>query len=171
MPPTLPRIGLGWDVHRLVADRPLRLAGVSLPYSKGLLGHSDGDVVLHAVIDAMLGGAGLDDIGQMFPASDPAFKNADSTTLLAAARSAVERAGWRVVQVDTVVVLEEPRLAAHKQRLRESLAGLLDLAVAEVNVKAKTAEGLGAIGRCEAIACYAVAVLVPSKRKVKRSGQ
>ena len=171
MPANVPRVGLGWDVHRLVADRPLRLAGVSLPHSKGLLGHSDGDVVLHAVIDAMLGAAGLGDIGQMFPDTDPAFKNADSATLLAAARAAVERAGWRVAQVDTIVVLEEPKLAGHKQRLRESLAGLLDLAVADANIKAKTAEGLGEIGRCEAIACHAVAVLVPIKRKAKKSGQ
>ncbi len=161
----LPRVGIGWDIHRLVGGRPLMLAGVNVPYDKGLLGHSDGDVVLHAAIDAMLGAAGLDDIGQMFPEDEPAWRGADSRRLLGLALAAVAaKAGLRPAQLDSVVVAEQPRLAGHKPRLRASLAGLLGLPVEAVNVKAKTAEGLGEIGRGEAIACYAVAVLVPIER-------
>ena len=159
-----PRVGLGWDMHRLAAGRPLVLAGVRLPCDKGPLGHSDGDVVLHAVIDAMLGAAGLADIGQMFPDSDPALKGAASGKLVGLALAAVANAGWQPVQVDTIVVLEQPKLAPHKDALRASLAGLLGLAVEDVNVKAKTAEGLGEVGRGEAIACYAVVMLGPIHR-------
>jgi len=158
------RVGLGWDLHRLGAARPLVLAGVELPFDRGLLGHSDGDVVLHAVIDALLGAAGLEDIGQLFPDSDPAYKDADSRRLLALALAAVARAGLRPVQIDSVVVLESPRLAEHKRRMRSSLGEVLGLAPGDVNIKAKTAEGLGEIGRGEAIACYAVALLVPIER-------
>lgn len=159
----LPRIGLGWDIHRLAAGRPLILAGVQIPHDRGLLGHSDGDVVLHAVIDAILGAAGLADIGQMFPDTDPALAGVDSRRLLRQALAAVNNAALMVVQVDTVIVMERPRLAEHKARLRASLAGLLGLDAGDVNIKAKTAEGLGQIGAGEAIACYAVAMLIPGQ--------
>lgn len=158
-----PRVGLGWDVHRLVAGRPLVLAGVEVPHDRGLLGHSDGDVILHAVIDAMLGAAGLADIGQMFPDTDPALKGADSRKLLRQALAAVRHVGLAPVQVDAVVVLERPRLVEHKAAMRASLAGLLGLDVADANIKAKTAEGLGEIGAGEAIACYAVVMLAAAQ--------
>ncbi|MDD4888606.1 MAG: 2-C-methyl-D-erythritol 2,4-cyclodiphosphate synthase [Phycisphaerae bacterium] len=160
----LPRVGIGWDVHRLVAGRPLMLAGVQVPCDRGLLGHSDGDVILHAVIDAMLGAAGLNDIGQMFPDTDPAWQGADSRKLLRLALAAVQSAGWTPVQADTVVVVEKPKLAPHKDAMRASLAGLLGLPAGDVNIKAKTAEGFGEIGAGEAIACYAVAMLAPVQR-------
>ncbi len=156
------RVGLGWDVHRLATGRPLMLAGVQVPYPKGLLGHSDGDVVLHAIIDAMLGAAGLDDIGQIFPDTDPALKNVPGRALASLAVDLIAKAGWRAFQVDAVVVLENPKLAPCKARLRESLAQIFGLPVERANVKAKTAERMGEIGLGEAVACHAVALLVPA---------
>lgn len=155
-----PRVGLGWDLHRMVAGRPLMLAGVEVPYNKGLLGHSDGDVVLHAVIDAMLGAAGLDDIGQVFPDADDRWKDADSRAMVTITRELVARTvALRPVQVDVVVIIEQPKLAPHKAAMRQSLANLLGLDVGDVNIKAKTHERIGEIGRGEAVAAQAVVVL------------
>jgi 2-C-methyl-D-erythritol 2,4-cyclodiphosphate synthase len=154
------RVGLGFDIHPFTADgdddRPLILAGVALEGERGLIGHSDADVVAHAVADAILGAAGLGDLGLHFPDSDSAWRGADSILLLAEAVRLVAAAGWRVVNVDCSVVLEAPRLAPHREAMQQRLAAIV---AAPVSVKAKRAEGLGALGRREGIACYAVALL------------
>ncbi|WP_281174894.1 2-C-methyl-D-erythritol 2,4-cyclodiphosphate synthase [Gulbenkiania indica] len=154
------RIGQGYDVHRLVEGRPLILGGVHLPYEKGLLGHSDGDALLHAVTDALLGGAGLGDIGRHFPDTDPAFAGADSRVLLRAARERVEAAGWRVVNVDSTIIAQAPKLAPHIDAMRRTLAEDLGLAPEQVNIKGKTNEKLGYLGRGEAIETHAICLLM-----------
>lgn len=153
------RVGIGYDLHRLVRGRALILAGVRIENEFGLEGHSDADVVLHAVSDALLGAAGLPDIGEMFPDTDPQYKGADSRELLAAVRNAVEAQGYAVGNVDVVVHAERPKLSARKLAMRESLAALLGVGVDAVNVKAKTNEGVDAVGHGEAIACTAVATV------------
>jgi len=153
------RVGIGYDYHRLEAGRKLVLGGVEIPFSKGLAGHSDGDVLTHAVCDALLGAAGLGDIGQHFPDTDPQWKDASSLTLLAQVVERLRAKGLRVAQVDSVVIAEAPKLAPHFARMRETLARALGLEPAEVNVKAKTTEGLEAVGRGEAMAAQAIVVL------------
>ena len=153
------RIGIGYDIHRLVPERKLRLGGVDVPCEVGLLGHSDGDVLLHAICDALLGAAGLGDIGEQFPDTDPAYKDIDSTRLLAATLDKIHAAGYRVVNVDTNILAERPRLKAHKPAIRARLAALLGLDATAVGLKARTHEGLDAIGRGEAIAAHAVVLL------------
>jgi 2-C-methyl-D-erythritol 2,4-cyclodiphosphate synthase len=153
------RTGIGWDSHKLVADRKLILGGVELEHSHGLLGHSDADVLTHAIIDALLGAAGLDDIGAHFPDTDAAYKDADSLVLL---RDVVERiagAGFRIDHVDATVIMERPKLSPHRGAIRATLAAALGLAGAQVNVKASTGEGLGFVGRGEGVAALAVATL------------
>ena len=154
------RIGQGWDTHALVEGRPLILGGVEIPYSKGLKGHSDADALIHAVIDALLGAAGLGDIGTLFPDSDQQFKNADSTTLLTQALARVQAAGWRVVNVDTTIVAQAPRLEPYKSAMTERLAALLGVDRGAVNVKAKTAEKMGPVGEGLSIEAQAVVLLV-----------
>ena len=154
------RTGLGYDLHRLVPHRPLILGGVPIPSELGLLGHSDADVVLHAVTDALLGAAGLGDIGEFFPDTDPQFKDADSRELLKVALGHVQKAGFRVGNVDIVIHAERPKLGPHKASIRASIADLLDVEAGCVGVKATTNEGLDAVGRGLAIACYAVALVV-----------
>jgi 2-C-methyl-D-erythritol 2,4-cyclodiphosphate synthase len=153
------RVGLGHDTHRLVEGRPLILGGVRIEHARGLAGHSDADVVLHAVTDALLGAAGLGDIGDMFPDTDPANKDRDSRFFLQETLARLNRAGWRVVNVDVSVFAQEPKLGPVKEKIRQNLAGLLGLKSDEVNVKAKTGEGVGHIGRGEAIGCQAVALI------------
>jgi 2-C-methyl-D-erythritol 2,4-cyclodiphosphate synthase len=153
------RVGFGYDVHRLVEGRTLRLGGVIVPYERGLAGHSDADVLLHAITDALLGAAGLGDIGTHFPPTDPAFKNADSRVLLQLAAGRVRAAGWQVGNIDSTIVAERPRLAPHIPAIRASIASVLELAEAQVSVKAKTTEGLGFTGTGEGMAAYAVALL------------
>jgi 2-C-methyl-D-erythritol 4-phosphate cytidylyltransferase/2-C-methyl-D-erythritol 2,4-cyclodiphosphate synthase len=153
------RVGLGTDIHRLVADRKLLLGGVEIPFEKGLLGHSDGDALFHAVIDAALGGAGLGDVGEMYSDKDARWKGADSRQLLLGALARVRAKGFEVVQVDVTVRAEAPRLSPFKAAIRSSLASALSLEEARVNIKAKTNEGLDAIGRGEAIAVDAVVLL------------
>jgi 2-C-methyl-D-erythritol 2,4-cyclodiphosphate synthase len=153
------RVGQGWDVHRLVEGRPLLLAGVAVPYERGLLGHSDGDVVLHAVTDALLGALALGDIGQHFPDTDPRYRGADSGALLAHVVSLVAARGARIGNVDVTVLAERPKLAAHMPAMRARLAALLQIDPTCVGLKAKTMEGLGAIGAGEAIAAQAVALI------------
>jgi len=152
------RIGLGFDVHPFAAepDRPLILAGVAFPGERSLEGHSDADVVAHAIADAILGAAGLGDLGAHFPDSDPTWRGADSTDLLAEVVRRAAAAGWRVVNVDCSVVLEAPRLAPHRAAMEARMTAVVG---APATVKAKRAEGLGALGRAEGIACYAVALL------------
>lgn len=153
------RIGIGYDIHRLVEGRPLVLGGVAIPFAKGLLGHSDGDALLHAIADALLGALALGDIGRHFPDTDPRYKGADSARLLGHVQALVAKQGWRAANVDANVVAEEPKMAPHIGAMRERVAALLDLPLDAVSVKARTGEGLDAVGRGEAISVQAIALL------------
>lgn len=153
------RIGHGYDVHRLVPERKLILGGVEIPYSLGLLGHSDADVLLHAVIDALLGAAALGDIGKLFPDSDPKYKDISSMLLLERAMEKIRQKGFRVGNVDVTVIAQRPKLLSYIPQMRDNLARALDLPLDRVNVKATTEEGLGFTGSGEGIACHAVSLL------------
>lgn len=157
------RTGIGYDVHRFAADRVLRLGGVEIPSEQGLLGHSDADVLLHAIADAILGAAALGDIGLHFPPTDPAIEEIDSAEILVHAARLAQTAGYRVSAIDSTVIAEEPRLAPHIERMRARIAGLLGLEVTCVSVKATTNEGMGFVGRGEGIAALAMATLVSSQ--------
>ena len=157
------RIGEGWDVHALVPGRPLVIGGVVVPYERGLLGHSDADVLLHAITDALLGAAGLGDIGRHFPDTDARFKGADSMLLLEEAMRRVAAEGWAIANVDSTVVAQAPKLAPHIGAMRERIAKGLGLSVPQVNVKAKTAEKLGPVGQGQSIEARAVVLLVGAK--------
>ena len=155
------RIGEGWDCHQLVAGRPLWLGGVQIPHDKGLLGHSDADVLLHAVTDALLGAAGLGDIGTLFPDTDPAFKDADSRLLLREALRRAQATGpWQIVNVDCTVIAQKPKLAPYKQAMAASIAACLAIDAAQVNVKAKTAENVGPVGEERSMEARAVVLLM-----------
>lgn len=154
------RIGEGWDVHALVPGRRLVLGGVEIPHSMGLLGHSDADVLLHAITDAVLGGAGLGDIGRHFPDTDPAFKGADSAVLLREAMRRVRAAGYELANVDATVVAQAPKLAPHMAAMVASVARCLGVDLGQVNIKAKTAEKLGPVGEGLSMEARAVALLV-----------
>ena len=153
------RIGEGWDVHALVEGRPLVLGGVTIPHDKGLLGHSDADALLHAITDALLGAAGLGDIGRHFPDTDARFKGADSAVLLAEAALRVRQAGWQVGNIDSTIVAQAPKMAPHIEAMRQRIAQVLDLAPTQVNVKAKTAETMGPVGEGRSIEARAVVLL------------
>jgi 2-C-methyl-D-erythritol 2,4-cyclodiphosphate synthase len=153
------RVGIGTDLHRLAPGRPLVLGHVRIEYDKGPLGHSDGDVVLHAIIDAIAGAAGLPDIGEMFPDTDPAYKGADSGELLKSALGRAAQAGYAVVNLDVTIHAERPKLGPHKAAIRAEVARLVGVNIDAVSIKAKTNEGQDAVGRGEAIACTAVAGL------------
>ena len=153
------RIGLGFDLHRLAEGRPCVLGGIELPHPTGPLGHSDGDAVLHAVSDALLGAAGLDDLGTLFPDTDERWKGAASTDLLAEVVARVRGAGYGVVNVDVVIATEGPRIAPHRAEMRASIAALLGVDVDRVNVKGKSLEGLGALAGGAGVAVQAVALL------------
>lgn len=153
------RVGHGYDVHRLVEERKLILGGVEIPYERGLLGHSDADVLTHAVMDALLGAAALGDIGQHFPDSDPAYKGADSLKLLDHVMGLLEEKGWRVGNVDATVIAQRPKLAGYIPAMRENLAARIGIDLDQVNVKATTEEKLGFTGAGEGIAVHAVALL------------
>jgi 2-C-methyl-D-erythritol 2,4-cyclodiphosphate synthase len=153
------RIGEGWDVHQLVEGRPLVLGGITVPHTHGLLGHSDADALLHALTDALLGAAGLGDIGRHFPDTDAAFKGADSAVLLAEAARRVRAEGWELVNVDSTIVAQAPKLAPHIPSMRERIAQVLGIEPERVNVKAKTAEKLGPVGEKKAIEARAVCLL------------
>jgi 2-C-methyl-D-erythritol 2,4-cyclodiphosphate synthase len=153
------RVGEGWDTHRLVAGRPLVLGGVTVPHALGLLGHSDADALAHAITDALLGAAGLGDIGRLFPDTDPAYAGADSMVLLAQAALRVREAGWAIANVDSTIVAQAPKMAPHVPAMRQRLAQVLGLAPDAVNVKAKTAEGLGPVGEGLSIETRAVCLL------------
>jgi 2-C-methyl-D-erythritol 2,4-cyclodiphosphate synthase len=153
------RVGQGWDIHRLVPDRVLRLGGVMIPYERGLLGHSDGDVVLHAISDALLGAIGAGDIGSHFPDTDPQYRGADSALLLERVTALAYARGYTVGNIDVTIIAEQPRLASHMPAMRERIAALTTRDVARVNLKAKTGEGLDAVGRGEAIAAMAIVLL------------
>lgn len=153
------RVGQGFDVHALVEGRPLIIGGVRIPHTHGLLGHSDADVLLHAVTDAVLGAAGLGDIGRHFPDTDAQYAGADSRVLLRAAMEKVAVAGWRVVNIDATVHAQAPKIGPHAQGMVENIAADLGIAAQCVNIKAKTNEGLGYLGRKEGIAASVVALL------------
>ena len=152
------RVGMGYDVHRLSEGRKLTLGGVEIPNPKGPVGHSDGDVLIHAIIDAILGACSLGDIGTHFPDDDPRYKDIPSTELLKRALHRVGERG-RIEHIDSTVITEEPRLAEHIKRMRDAISGVLDIARDRVSIKAKTAEQLGPVGKGEAIEAYAVALV------------
>ena len=153
------RIGHGYDVHRLVEGRDLILGGVNIPWKLGLLGHSDADVLTHAIMDAILGAAAMGDIGMLFPDNDPTYKGADSLALLTEVMRRVREAGFEVVNVDATVLAQAPKLSPHKQLMRENIAAAAGLDVSQVSVKATTEEGLGWTGSSEGMAVHALALL------------
>ena len=153
------RIGQGYDCHALVAGRKLIIGGVTIPHSTGLLGHSDADVLLHAITDALFGAAALGDIGRHFPDTDPAFKGADSRVLLREAMARVRKAGWTPVNIDATIHAQAPKIGPHAPAMVANIAADLGLAETEINIKAKTNEGLGYLGRKEGIAATVVALL------------
>ena len=159
------RSGIGTDIHRLIEGRKLMLGGVYLSYPAGLAGHSDGDVGLHAVIDALLGASGMGDIGTLFPDTDPRWKDADSKELLFIVKEQLEEKKWEVVNIDLIIHAEAPRLEQVKGQMKRCIAGLLGIDFTAVNVKAKTNEGLGDIGAGEAMAATATALLRKKRRR------
>nr|B8HVI5.1 RecName: Full=2-C-methyl-D-erythritol 2,4-cyclodiphosphate synthase; Short=MECDP-synthase; Short=MECPP-synthase; Short=MECPS [Cyanothece sp. PCC 7425] len=154
------RIGNGYDIHRLVSDRPLILGGVNIPHELGLLGHSDADVLTHAIMDALLGALSLGDIGHYFPPGDPQWAGADSLKLLAQVHQLVQERGWQVGNIDSVIVAERPKLKPHLAAMRDRLSAVLKVKPDQIGIKATTNEKLGPEGREEGICAYAVAVLV-----------
>jgi 2-C-methyl-D-erythritol 2,4-cyclodiphosphate synthase len=153
------RIGQGFDVHALVTGRKLIVGGVEIPHEKGLAGHSDADVLLHAVCDALLGAAALGDIGTHFPDSDERYEGADSRRLLRDVAALLDRGGWRVINVDATIIAQAPKMAPYIDSMRRNIAADLDIAIGDVSVKAKTAEKLGFVGRGEGIAAEAIALI------------
>jgi 2-C-methyl-D-erythritol 2,4-cyclodiphosphate synthase len=161
------RIGLGYDIHRMVKGRVLCLGGVEIPHSAGLLGHSDGDALIHAVIDALLGAAGQGDIGRLFPDTDPRYRGIASAELLRGVMLRLRRKRLAVVHVDTVILAQSPRIAPHVEAMKDALCPILSIPRDSLGIKAKTNEGLGLLGRERAIACWAVALL--RSRAAKKS--
>jgi len=153
------RIGIGYDIHRLVEDRKLFIGGIEIPYIKGLLGHSDGDALIHAICDALLGAMAEGDIGEHFPDTDPKYHNISSIELLKIVAGLTKNKGFVINNVDTIVIAQEPVLSPFKKQMQRSIAQILQINEDGVNIKAKTNEGLGEIGQKEAIACYAVVTL------------
>lgn len=158
------RVGEGWDTHALVPGRKLVLGGVEIPSERGLLGHSDADALLHAITDALIGAAGLGDIGRHFPDTDERFRGADSAALLAEASRRVRQEGWNIANVDSTVIAQAPKLAPHIEAMRVKIAAALEITPGQVNVKAKTAEKLGPVGMGQSIEARAIVLLVMSSR-------
>ena len=155
------RIGVGYDAHRLVPDRPLVLGGVAISNDRGLAGQSDGDVAIHAILDALLGAAALGDIGSYFPSDDPRYLGANSLSLLTIVRNALAASGWRVGNLDATIVAESPTLAPYIHRMRQAVGASLNMEPERVSIKATTTDGLGFTGNGEGIAAYAVATIEP----------
>lgn len=160
-------VGLGYDIHRLEKGRPLYLGGVAVPHAAGLVGHSDGDCLVHAVIDALLGAQGERDIGQLFPDTDPAYRDIRSTVLLNRVMAGLKKKGMAVLSIDAVIVAEKPKLAPYLDAMRAVLSPIVGLPPQRIGLKAKTNEGMGTLGRGQAIACWAVA-LIRAKKKSRR---
>ncbi|MCC5637920.1 2-C-methyl-D-erythritol 2,4-cyclodiphosphate synthase [Nostoc sp. CHAB 5844] len=156
------RIGNGYDIHRLVSDRALILGGIQIPHELGLLGHSDADVLTHAIMDAMLGALSLGDIGHYFPPSDPQWAGADSLILLTQVHQLIKEQGWQIGNIDSVVVAERPKLKPHIEKMRDKLATVLELQPNQIGIKATTNEKLGPVGREEGICAYVVVLLLTS---------
>jgi len=157
------RVGIGYDIHRLVDGRKLFIGGIEIPYIQGLLGHSDADVLLHAICDALLGAIGAGDIGEHFPDSDPRYDGISSAELLKTVYGLVTKKNLLIVNIDTVVIAQEPILSPFKKQMQQAIAGILNIKEDNVNIKAKTNEGLGEIGRKEAIAAYAVVTVISNE--------
>jgi 2-C-methyl-D-erythritol 2,4-cyclodiphosphate synthase len=153
------RIGLGYDLHRTIAGRPLVLANVVIPHDKGLDGHSDADVVIHALIDAITGAAGLPDVGQMFPNTDPQYKGIDSAKLLEATMREFAKTGYKILNTDIIILAQKPKLSPHKPQMIKRLAELLQIREDQINIKGKTGESVDAIGEEKAIACHCVVLI------------
>ena len=153
------RVGLGYDVHKLVEDRLLILGGVDIPFKKGLMGHSDADVLIHAICDALLGAAGLGDIGVHFPDTDSKYKDISSMKLLAKTFQMLKASGFSILNIDTVIFAEAPKLSTHRSAMQQNIASTLKLDLAQINIKATTTEGLGTIGSGEGIGAMAVALI------------
>ena len=162
------RIGLGHDTHRLVDGSFIVLGGVRIEHTRSLLGHSDADVLLHAITDALLGAAGLGDIGELFPDTDPANRNRDSGEMLQTAWNKVQQHHWQIVNLDIVLFAEKPKIAPHKEAMRKRIAELLDIDVSQVGLKAKTGEKIGIIGRGAAISAECVVLLSTTKNRLNR---
>ena len=154
------KVGIGYDIHRLVDGRKLLLGGVEVPYAKGLLGHSDADVLIHALCDAILGALACGDIGEHFPDTDPKYKDIAGSQLLRLVKEFLDDSGYKINNLDVIIIAEEPKLLSFKKQMRENICALLDIRQDTLNIKAKTNEGLGELGRCEAIACYVTASLI-----------
>ena len=167
MPESLYRTGIGYDLHRLVEGRPLILGGVKIPHPKGLAGHSDADVVCHAATDALLGAATLGDIGEHFPPSDPQWKNASSFLFLKRAQELLEASGFSIVNLDIVIVIEQPKILPYRAQICENVARALGVSKTAVSVKAKTAEGVGPVGKGMAAEAWAVATVKKLRKRVK----
>jgi 2-C-methyl-D-erythritol 2,4-cyclodiphosphate synthase len=159
------RVGIGYDLHRLRPGGPLRLGGVDIPHDRESVGHSDGDALLHAIVDALLGAAALGDVGQMFPDTDPENRGRDSAEMLTAALDAVTTLGWKIVNIDCIVFAQRPKLLPHRQTVRQRVADILGIEVERVGLQAKTGEGIGPIGREEAVAAQCVALLETVDRR------
>ena len=153
------RIGNGYDVHKFADDRDLIIGGVNIPYEKGLLGHSDADVLIHAIMDALLGATALGDIGKLFPDTDPAYKGISSVLLLEKVSDLLRENGFKVSNVDSIIVAQQPKMAPYKEQMRENIAKAMKIDVDRINVKATTEEGLGFTGNMEGISSYAVALV------------
>jgi 2-C-methyl-D-erythritol 2,4-cyclodiphosphate synthase len=153
------RIGIGYDIHRLVAGRSLILGGVSIDHDKGLLGHSDADVLIHAICDALLGAAGMGDIGSHFPDNDPVYKDISSLKLLSQTCRLLTDKGYRIVNLDATILAETPKLAPHRQKMQTILADTMNISTADINIKATTTEGLGVIGKGEGISAVCIAMI------------
>ena len=154
------KVGIGYDIHRLVEGRALFLGAVEIPYIKGLLGHSDGDALIHALCDALLGALALGDIGELFPDTDPKYQGIASSQLLKAVKALVDKSGYKINNLDAIIVAQEPTLTPFKKQMKEKICALLDIGHDVLNIKAKTNEGLDAVGRSEAIACFVTASLI-----------
>ena len=158
------RIGMGYDVHRLVEDRPLILGGVNIPYEKGLLGHSDADCLVHAIMDSLLGAAAMGDIGKHFPDTDPEYKGADSMLLLEKVKRKIQAENYKVGNIDATIIAQMPKMAPHIQKMRENIAGRLEIDINQVNIKATTEERLGFTGAGQGIACQSIALLMDENK-------
>lgn len=153
------RVGVGYDLHQMVKGRKLILGGVEIPCDRGLSGHSDADIVMHAVTDALLGAAGLGDIGEHFPPSEPRWQNAASSVFLRQARELTEARGYKVVNVDTVIILEQPKILPYRDQMRQMVANTLGIEISRVGIKAKTAEGIGPVGEGKVAEAHAIALI------------
>jgi len=164
------RIGYGYDIHRLVKGRTLFLGGIEIPHPRGLLGHSDADVLLHAICDGLLGAAGCGDIGEHFPDTDPKFKNAKSTRLLSQTAEMIRKKGYAIGNIDCIIFCEEVKVTPYKQRMKKKICALLNIDPAVLNIKAKTGEGLGAVGQKKAIAASSVVLVNEMKKRKTKKG-